>query len=57
MCGAGKKKRKLLKSLRQVELENENKKLLSRYWQRVMNKNSMLPDYANSGGARVKQSL
>ncbi|OAB35658.1 hypothetical protein PMSD_12985 [Paenibacillus macquariensis subsp. defensor] len=26
------------------------KKLLSRYWQRGMSKNAMLPDYANSGG-------
>ncbi|WP_071396590.1 Mu transposase C-terminal domain-containing protein [Bacillus tuaregi] len=26
------------------------KKLLSRYWQRGMTKNAMLPDYANSGG-------
>lgn len=26
------------------------KKLLSRYWQRGMNKNAMLPDYSNSGG-------
>ncbi|MGP4074021.1 Mu transposase C-terminal domain-containing protein [Piscibacillus sp. B03] len=26
------------------------KKLLSRYWQRGMTKNSMLPDYSNSGG-------
>ncbi|GER68380.1 hypothetical protein BpJC4_28510 [Weizmannia acidilactici] len=26
------------------------KKLLSRYWQRGMNKNAMLPDYSKSGG-------
>lgn len=26
------------------------KKLLSRYWQRGMSKNAMLPDYSNSGG-------
>ncbi|MFT8320043.1 MAG: transposase [Bacillus sp. (in: firmicutes)] len=33
------------------------KKLLSRYWQRGMNKNSMLPDYANSGGKGKAKSL
>ncbi len=33
------------------------KKLLSRYWQRGMNKNAMLPDYANSGGKGRSKSL
>ncbi|WP_217579048.1 hypothetical protein, partial [Mesorhizobium sp. GbtcB19] len=33
------------------------KKLLSRYWQRGMNKNSMLPDYANSGGRGKSKKL
>lgn len=33
------------------------KKLLSRYWQRGMNKNAMLPDYANSGGKGKSKSL
>lgn len=33
------------------------KKLLSRYWQRGMNKNAMLPDYANSGGKGKAKSL
>lgn len=33
------------------------KKLLSRYWQRGMNKNAMLPDYANSGGRGKSKKL
>lgn len=33
------------------------KKLLSRYWQRGMNKNSMLPDYANAGGRGKSKKL
>ncbi|PFU56996.1 Mu transposase C-terminal domain-containing protein [Bacillus thuringiensis] len=33
------------------------KKLLSRYWQRGMNKNAMLPDYANSGGKGKTKTL
>lgn len=33
------------------------KKLLSRYWQRGMNKNAMLPDYANSGGKGRTKAL
>ncbi|MEC1180499.1 Mu transposase C-terminal domain-containing protein [Metasolibacillus meyeri] len=33
------------------------KKLLSRYWQRGMNKNAMLPDYANSGGRGKTKKL
>ncbi|WDV06737.1 transposase [Lysinibacillus irui] len=33
------------------------KKLLSRYWQRGMNKNAMLPDYANSGGRGKTKNL
>lgn len=33
------------------------KKLLSRYWQRGMNKNAMLPDYANSGGRGKTKAL
>ncbi|WP_026558821.1 Mu transposase C-terminal domain-containing protein [Bacillus sp. J37] len=33
------------------------KKLLSRYWQRGMNKNSMLPDYINSGGRGKEKTL
>ncbi|QOY37723.1 Mu transposase C-terminal domain-containing protein [Anaerobacillus isosaccharinicus] len=33
------------------------KKLLSRYWQRGMNKNALLPDYANSGGKGKAKSL
>lgn len=33
------------------------KKLLSRYWQRGMNKNAMLPDYANSGGRGKSKNL
>ncbi|MCM3491001.1 Mu transposase C-terminal domain-containing protein [Alkalihalophilus marmarensis] len=33
------------------------KKLLSRYWQRGMSKNAMLPDYANSGGKGKAKSL
>lgn len=33
------------------------KKLLSRYWQRGMNKNAMLPDYANSGGKGKTKGL
>lgn len=33
------------------------KKLLSSYWQRGMNNNSMLPDYANSGGRGKSKKL
>lgn len=33
------------------------KKLLTRYWQRGMNKNAMLPDYANSGGRGKVKTL
>ncbi|NUJ07438.1 Mu transposase C-terminal domain-containing protein [Bacillus paranthracis] len=33
------------------------KKLISRYWQRGMNKNAMLPDYANSGGKGRTKAL
>ncbi|PFW97784.1 transposase [Bacillus pseudomycoides] len=33
------------------------KKLLSRYWQRGMTKNAMLPDYANSGGKGKTKTL
>ena len=33
------------------------KKLLSRYWQRGMNKNAMLPDYLNSGGRGKSKKL
>lgn len=33
------------------------KKLLSRYWQRGMNKNAVLPDYANSGGRGKTKKL
>lgn len=33
------------------------KKLLSRYWQRGMNKNAILPDYANSGGKGKTKKL
>ncbi|MGE7114171.1 Mu transposase C-terminal domain-containing protein [Lysinibacillus sp. NPDC047702] len=33
------------------------KKLLSRYWQRGMNKNAMLPDYSNSGGRGKTKKL
>ena len=33
------------------------KKILSRYWQRGMNKNAMLPDYANSGGRGKTKNL
>ncbi|MGE6896849.1 Mu transposase C-terminal domain-containing protein [Priestia flexa] len=33
------------------------KKLLSRYWQRGMTKNAMLPDYANSGGKGKSKAL
>ncbi|MEX3748292.1 MULTISPECIES: Mu transposase C-terminal domain-containing protein [Lysinibacillus] len=33
------------------------KKLLSRYWQRGMNRNAMLPDYANSGGRGKTKNL
>lgn len=33
------------------------KKLLSRYWQRGMNKNAMLPDYAKSGGRGKTKKL
>lgn len=33
------------------------KKLLSRYWQRGMNKNAMLPDYTNSGGKGKTKTL
>ncbi|QXE01941.1 Mu transposase C-terminal domain-containing protein [Terribacillus sp. DMT04] len=33
------------------------KKLLSRYWQRGMNKNAMLPDYSNSGGKGKTKAL
>ncbi|MDW4404467.1 Mu transposase C-terminal domain-containing protein [Staphylococcus saprophyticus] len=33
------------------------KKLLSRYWQRGMNKNAMLPDYSNSGGKGRTKAL
>ncbi len=33
------------------------KKLISRYWQRGMNKNAMLPDYANSGGRGKTKEL
>ncbi|WP_368657331.1 Mu transposase C-terminal domain-containing protein [Metabacillus halosaccharovorans] len=33
------------------------KKLLSRYWQRGMNKNAMLPDYINSGGRGKEKTL
>ncbi|MBU3227781.1 hypothetical protein [Clostridium algidicarnis] len=33
------------------------KKVFSRYWQRGMNKNSLLPDYKNSGGKGKDKSL
>lgn len=33
------------------------KKLLSRYWQRGMNKNALLPDYKNSGGKGKSKKL
>jgi hypothetical protein len=33
------------------------KKILTRYWQRGMNKNAMLPDYANSGGRGKSKTL
>nr|WP_144920535.1 Mu transposase C-terminal domain-containing protein [Paenibacillus bovis] len=33
------------------------KKLLSRYWQRGMNKNAMIPDYINSGGRGKEKTL
>ncbi|KIL74121.1 Mu transposase C-terminal domain-containing protein [Bacillus badius] len=33
------------------------KKLVSRYWQRGMNKNAMLPDYMNSGGRGKTKNL
>ncbi len=33
------------------------KELLSRYWQRGMSKNAMLPDYANSGGRGKTKTL
>lgn len=33
------------------------KKLLSRYWQRGMNKNALLPDYRNSGGKGKTKKL
>lgn len=33
------------------------KKLLTRYWQRGMNKNAILPDYANSGGRGKMKKL
>ncbi|PRC95417.1 transposase [Bacillus cereus] len=33
------------------------KKLISRYWQRGMNKNALLPDYVNSGGKGKSKSL
>ncbi|MFC4354811.1 Mu transposase C-terminal domain-containing protein [Chryseomicrobium palamuruense] len=33
------------------------KKLLSRYWQRGMTKNAVLPDYANSGGKGRSKAL
>lgn len=33
------------------------KKLLSRYWQRGMNKNALLPDYTNSGGRGKPKTL
>ncbi|MBB6715377.1 Mu transposase C-terminal domain-containing protein [Clostridium gasigenes] len=33
------------------------KKIFSRYWQRGMNKNSLLPDYINSGGKGKEKKL
>lgn len=33
------------------------KRLLSRYWQRGMNKNALLPDYSNSGGGGKTRKL
>src|SRR5690625_6875671 len=33
------------------------KKLLTRYWQRGMTKNAMLPDYSNSGGKGKTKTL
>src|SRR5699024_10084617 len=33
------------------------KKFLTRYWQRVMTKNAMLPDYSNSGGKGKTKAL
>src|SRR5699024_12541438 len=33
------------------------KKLLTRYWQRGMTKNAMLPDYSNSGGKGKTKAL
>lgn len=33
------------------------KKILSRYWQRGMSKNAMLPDYINSGGRGKEKTL
>ena len=33
------------------------KRLFSRYWQRGMNKNALLPDYTNSGGGGITTNL
>jgi Mu transposase, C-terminal len=33
------------------------KKILSRYWQRGMSKNAMIPDYSNSGGRGKEKTL
>lgn len=50
------------KKIREIANDSGNsptkvKKLLSRYWQRGMTKNALLPDYSNSGGRGKTKNL
>ncbi|RDW19177.1 transposase [Oceanobacillus arenosus] len=52
------REKKISEIVEQTELgKTKVKKLLSRYWQRGMNKNALLPDYANSGGRGKDKNL
>src|SRR5699024_11845703 len=52
------KKKKIIEVNRDSNLNNTKiKKLLTRYWQRRMTKNAMLPDYSNSGGKGKTKAL
>src|SRR5699024_12655988 len=52
------KENKIIEIVCNCNLSNTKiKKLLTRYWQRIMTKNTMLSDYANSGGKGKTKAL
>lgn len=52
------REKKISEIVEQTKLgKTKVKKLLSRYWQRGMNKNALLPDYLNSGGRGKSKTL